>query len=112
MIHTSNAVSARWFRTFDNLAPSLAIEPIAAPIQERTDIESAIERLARKPKGGLIVPGDTFLERPSNRRMLVELTASHRVPALFTQELVRKGGRPDVLRRRPDRPVANGGRLY
>src|SRR5688572_8050980 len=38
MISTSNAVSAGWYRMFDGVAPSLAIEPIAAPIRERADI--------------------------------------------------------------------------
>ena len=93
MIHTSNAVSARWFGAFDSLAPSFAVEPIATPIRERTDIERAIEALARKPNSGLIVPGDVFLEAPSNRRMLVGLTASHRVPALFSRNsFVKEGG--------------------
>ena len=81
MISTSNAVSANWFRMFDTLAPAFAIEPVAAPIRERADIESGLETLARMPNGGLIVPGDVFVEAPSARRLIVDLAASHRLPA-------------------------------
>ena len=93
MIFTGNAASANWYRMFDAVAPSFAIEPIAAPIRERADVESTIEALARKPNGGLIVPGDTLLSTPAVRRSIVELTARHRVPAMYTQpEFVTEGG--------------------
>ena len=52
MIHTSNAVSANWFRMFNTVAPSFAIEPITAPIRDLSDIERTIESLARGPNGG------------------------------------------------------------
>jgi putative ABC transport system substrate-binding protein len=93
MIHTSNAVSANWFRMFKSVAPSFAIEPITAPVQDRTDIERTIESLAREPNGGLILPSDTFVENPSVRKFIVGLVATHRLPALYTnQEFVRDGG--------------------
>src|SRR6516165_10641388 len=47
MIHTSNAVSANWFRMFNTVAPSFAIEPIAAPVRDQSDVERTIESLAR-----------------------------------------------------------------
>jgi putative tryptophan/tyrosine transport system substrate-binding protein len=84
MISIVNAASAEWYRMFDAVAPSLAIEPIAAPIRERADIERTIEALSRWPNGGLIVPGDTFVQAPPVRRFIVELTARHRLPALYT----------------------------
>ena len=93
MIFTGNAASPKWYRIFDTLAPSFAIEPIAAPIRERGDIESTIDALARRRSGGLIVPGDTYVETPSLRRLIVELAAQHRVPALYTRpEFVAEGG--------------------
>ena len=74
-------------------APSFAIEPITAPIRDRSDIEPTIESLARGPNGGLILPSDTFFESPSVRKFIVELTALHRLPALYTRpEFVRDGG--------------------
>ena len=93
MLHTSNAVSANWFRMFNTVAPSFAIEPITAPSRDRSDIEPTIESLARGPNGGLILPSDTFFENPSVRKFIVELTASHRLPALYAnREFVRDGG--------------------
>jgi putative tryptophan/tyrosine transport system substrate-binding protein len=93
MIHTSNAVSANWFRMFKTVAPSFAIEPITAPVRDRADIERTIETLAGKPNGGLILPSDSFLENPSVRKFIAELAALHRLPALYTnREFVRDGG--------------------
>jgi putative tryptophan/tyrosine transport system substrate-binding protein len=93
MIFVDNAASPNWYRMFNTLAPSFAIEPIAAPIRERGDIESTIDALARRRNGGLIVPGDSLVETPALRRLIVELTAQHRVPALYTRpEFVAEGG--------------------
>jgi putative ABC transport system substrate-binding protein len=93
MIHTSNAVSANWFRMFNIVAPSFAIEPIAAPVRDQSDVERTIESLARGPNSGLILPNDTFVENPSVRKFIVGLAALHRLPALYPNpEFVRDGG--------------------
>ena len=93
MIFIGNAASANWYRKFDTVAPSFAIEPIAAPIRDRADIESTIQSLAQRPNGGLIVPGDTFVDVPALRRFIIEVTARYGVPALYTRpEFVTEGG--------------------
>jgi putative ABC transport system substrate-binding protein len=93
MIFVGNAASAHWFRTFDRVAPALSIEPIAAPIRARADIERIVAALANRPGGGLIVPGDTFVQAPAVRRWLAELTARRGVPALYGRsEFVADGG--------------------
>jgi len=93
MIHISNAVSADWFRMFNTVAPSFAIEPITVPIHDRADIERAIESLARRPNGGLILPGDTYVENSDVRKFIVGLAALHRLPALYTNpKFARDGG--------------------
>jgi putative ABC transport system substrate-binding protein len=93
MIHVSNVVSDDWYRAFNKVAPSFAIEPVIAPVQERTDIARTIESLTRKPNGGLIVPGDTYVDVPDVRKTIVELAATHRLPALYTNPaFVRDGG--------------------
>src|SRR6266487_45411 len=38
------------------LAPSLAIELVASPVQDASDIERTIESFAREPNGGLVLP--------------------------------------------------------
>jgi ABC-type uncharacterized transport system substrate-binding protein len=93
MIHVSNAVSDDWYRAFNKVAASFAIEPVVAPVRERTDIANTIESLARKPNGGLIVPGDTYIDIPDVRKTIVELAATNRIPALYTNPgFVRDGG--------------------
>ena len=83
MISTVNASSPKWYQTFNAIAPTAGIEPIAAPIRHRADIEDAVKSLARVPNRALIVAGDTLVEGPPIRRLIVDLTAAHRLPALY-----------------------------
>ena len=93
MIYTSNAVSANWFRNFENLAPTLAIEPIVAPVNDRSDIKRIIEAVADAKDGGLILPGETFTDSPSVRDLILNLVASNRLPALYARrDFVMNGG--------------------
>jgi putative ABC transport system substrate-binding protein len=83
MIHSINAASAHWYRLFDTLAPSLAITPVAAPISERTEIDSVFKSLASDPNSGLVVPGDTVLEARPSRELIIRLAALHRLPVVY-----------------------------
>jgi putative tryptophan/tyrosine transport system substrate-binding protein len=83
MISTANVVSAYWYRSFETLAPSLAITPVAIPIREVAEIEVAFQSLAREPVSGLVVPGDTMLEAPPVRALLTRLATAHRLPAVY-----------------------------
>ena len=83
MISTSNAASNNWYNEFKKVAPTLAVEPVAAPITNRVDIERTVNSLSRQPGDALIVPGDSFVEIPSNRRLIVELIAANRLPTLY-----------------------------
>jgi putative tryptophan/tyrosine transport system substrate-binding protein len=93
MIHTSNSVSSYWFKTFESVAPKFAIEPIAAPIAGRTDIQTIFETIARAKDGAIIVPGDTFTESSENRELIIKSAATHEVPAIYArQDFVPHGG--------------------
>jgi putative ABC transport system substrate-binding protein len=83
MISTFNAASPIWYRMFKDVAPTLAIEPISAPIKARSEIESVIKLIASEPHGALIVAGDTMLSDPPVRKSLIELVAANRLPALY-----------------------------
>jgi putative ABC transport system substrate-binding protein len=83
MISTGNASSPRWYQEFKAVAPTLAIEPIAAPVRDAAEVEATVKSLARRPNSALIVAGDTLVETPSTRRLIIELTAAHRLPALY-----------------------------
>jgi putative ABC transport system substrate-binding protein len=93
MIHTINAASAHWYRLFDTLAPSLGIEPIAAPINGLAEIDGVFKSLGSDANGGLVVPGDTVLEARPSRELIVRLAASHRLPVVYGQRsFVADGG--------------------
>jgi putative ABC transport system substrate-binding protein len=93
MISSVNAASAFWYRTFDKLAPSLALSPVAAPIREVAEIEGIFQSLAVEPKGGLVIPGDTLVEQPSVRELIIRLAATYRLPVVYSRRLfVAAGG--------------------
>jgi putative ABC transport system substrate-binding protein len=83
MISTGNAASPHWYRMFNAVAPSLAIEPIAVPIKDRGEIEGIVKLVAGRPNGALIVAGDLLTSDPPVRKLIIELTAAHRLPALY-----------------------------
>ena len=83
MISTGNAASPIWYRRFNDVAPTLAIEPISAPIRDRSEIEGTIKSIAAEPHAALIVAGDTMLSDPQVRRLVIDLAAAYRLPALY-----------------------------
>jgi putative ABC transport system substrate-binding protein len=73
------------------LAPSLAIELVASPVQDASDIERAIESFARVPNGGLVLPPDATTT--AHRDLIVGLAARHRLPAVYSvRSFVEDGG--------------------
>ena len=93
IIHTSNAVSANWYRQFKTLAPQFAVEPIAAPVNDTSDIKRIIETLARAKDAGLIFPGDTFSDSLPIRELILNLVAANPIPAIYARrDFVVNGG--------------------
>ncbi len=83
MIATINAASPIWYRMFKDVAPTLAIEPVSAPIRDRNEIEGVIKSIAAEPHTALIVAGDTMLSDPPVRKLIIDLAARYRLPALY-----------------------------
>ena len=50
---------------FKAAAASFAVEAIAAPVRDTSELESVVAAQAREPNGGLIVMPDSFTDRPS-----------------------------------------------
>ena len=74
-----------------SVAPSFAVAPTTAPVHGAVEIESAIEKLAREPNGGLLAPPDTTTR--TYRRLIVTLAGQYRVPAIYdTRDVVVDGG--------------------
>jgi putative ABC transport system substrate-binding protein len=74
-----------FFRAAEAAAPSLGIALAAARVESPAEIERAIETIARAPDSGLfIAPGSTVLR---NRRLIIELAARHRLPAVYPERI-------------------------
>ncbi|MGC2046315.1 MAG: ABC transporter substrate-binding protein [Pseudolabrys sp.] len=86
-------------------ARSLGLKPLASPVQDPREIESAIVAFGREPGGGLIVMPDSF--NIVHRNQIMALAAQHRLPIIspyrfMTQEggLMAYGVEPVELFRR------------
>lgn len=71
-------------------AQKLAVEQTAAPVQNADDIEIAIELLAQKPGGGLIVLPDTFTVVHLDQ--INSLVARYRLPAIYSFNVFTSNG--------------------
>lgn len=92
MIATSNSASPIWYRMFRDAAPALAIEPIEMPIKDRSEVEGAIKSIAAQPHSALVVAGDLVLSDPPVRRLIIDLAATYRLPALYGEVMYAHDG--------------------
>jgi putative ABC transport system substrate-binding protein len=80
-----NPATATYFEYFLNpfkaVAASFAVEAIAAPVRDRSELESAVAAQARAPNGGLIVMPDPFTV--AHRAEITSLAARYRLPAVY-----------------------------
>ena len=80
-----NPVTAPHFEYYLNpfkaAAASFAVEAIAAPVRDRSDLNSVIAAQARAPNGGLIVMPGSFLN--IHRAEIISLAARYRLPAVY-----------------------------
>src|SRR5262245_37242451 len=70
-----------WLNPFKAAAASFAVEAIAAPVRDRSELESVVAALAREPKGGLTVMPDSFTD--AHRVEITSLAARYRLPAVY-----------------------------
>jgi len=70
-----------WLNPFKAAAVSFAVEAIAAPVRDRSELESVIVEQARAPNGGLVVMPDTFMD--THRVEITSLAAGYRLPAVY-----------------------------
>ena len=66
------------------------MEAIAAPVHDRSELESAFAAQAREPNGSLIVLPDSFLNAHSVE--ITSLAARYRLPAVYPYRLYTKVG--------------------
>ena len=80
-----------YLNSFKAAAVSFAVEAIAAPVRDTSELESIVAAQARELNGGLIVMPDTFMT--AHRAEVVALAARHQLPAVYPQRhYVEAGG--------------------
>ena len=70
-----------YLNPFKAAAASFAVEAIAAPVRDTSELESVIAAQAREPNGGLIVMPDSFTT--AHRVEITSLAARYRLPAVY-----------------------------
>ena len=70
-----------YLNPFKDAAASFALEAIAAPVHNTSELESIVAAQARAPNGGLIVMPDSYLV--AHRANVIALAARHRLPAVY-----------------------------
>jgi putative ABC transport system substrate-binding protein len=68
-----------YLNPFKAAAPSFAVEVIAAPVQNPSELETVFAAQAREPNGGLLIWPDAFMA--ARRAEITSLLARYRLPA-------------------------------
>ena len=70
-----------YLNSFKTAAPSFAMEAIAAPVHNMSELESVFTALARNPNSGLVVMTDSFAI--AHRAEITSLAARYPLPAVY-----------------------------
>ena len=79
-----------YLNPFKAAAVSFAVEAIAAPVRDRSELESVVSAQAREPNGGLIVMPDSFTDL--HRAEIASLAARYRLPAVYPRRIFTEVG--------------------
>ncbi len=91
LFNPTTAPYAEYYLThFKAAAASFAMEAIAAPVRNASELESAIAAQARAPNGGLVVLTDSFMT--VHRVEITSLAARHRLPAVYPYRFFAEDG--------------------
>jgi putative ABC transport system substrate-binding protein len=91
LFNPATATYADYFlKPFKAAATSFAVEAIAAPAHDTSELESVIAAQAREPNGGLIVMPDSFTD--AHRVEITSLVARYRLPAIYAYRFFTERG--------------------
>ena len=79
-----------YLNPFKAAAASFAVEAIAAPVRDRSQLDSVVSAQAREPNGGLIVMPDSFTDL--HRAEITSLAARYRLPAVYPRRIFTEVG--------------------
>src|SRR5262249_49769072 len=74
-----------YLNAFKAAAASHAVEAIAAPVRDISELESVVAAQARKPRGSLIVMPDSFTD--VHRAEITSLAARYSLPAVYPRRI-------------------------
>jgi putative ABC transport system substrate-binding protein len=81
LFNPTTATYAEYYLSpFKAAAASFAVEAIAAPVRNTSELESVVAAQGRTPNSGLIVMPDAFMA--AHRAEVTSLVARHRLPAI------------------------------
>jgi putative ABC transport system substrate-binding protein len=93
LFNPETAPHAEYYRQpFEAAARSRAIEPFAAVVRTRDDIERVVADIARESNAGLAVMPDIFSADQRNLDLIILLVAHHRVPTVFPYRYMTAAG--------------------
>jgi putative ABC transport system substrate-binding protein len=78
---SSSPYSRLFYQTIEAATSKFAVQAFMALVHDASEIEPIIAMLGREPGGGLIVSADAF--NLANRKLIMDLAALHRVPAIY-----------------------------
>jgi putative tryptophan/tyrosine transport system substrate-binding protein len=79
-----------YLNPFKAAAPSFAVEVIAAPVHDTSELESVVAAAAREPNGGLLLWSDAFMS--AHRAEIASLLARYRLPAVSPFRIFTEAG--------------------
>jgi ABC-type uncharacterized transport system substrate-binding protein len=96
---------ALYLNSLQSAASSLGVEIVPSPVRDPAEIEAALAAIAREANSGVVCLPDTYLN--VHRRLIVELAARHKLPAIYSTRLFADDGgllsygvdAPDIYRR-------------
>jgi len=105
LLNMSNRSTAPQWTEIQKTARTNSIETQLFDVQSAADLVTAVEEAGKHKAGAIVVGIDTLTQ--SNQRLVIELAAKHRVPAIYpSREFVDAGGLvsfgvnyPDLYRR-------------
>jgi putative tryptophan/tyrosine transport system substrate-binding protein len=91
LFNPATATFAEYYLSpFRAAAAAFGLEAIAAPVNDKSELESVVAAQARAPNGGLIVMPDAFMN--ANRAEVTSLAARYRLPAIYSHRFFSEVG--------------------
>ena len=84
MFNPASATYAEyWLKPFKAAAAAFAVEAIAVPVRDGSELDTVFAAQAREPNSGFIAMPDSFTSEDANRLKITSLAARYHLPAVY-----------------------------